>query len=151
MKKFIALFGIIMALSCSEGVVVEKSPIEIIQKSIEQTIKKDMIDPNSFQFLSMQITNRVKVGKRKEFANEETLNDLKNNPYSTQDFIDQVQAEVDYLKGKSDNEGAIIFVIYKIRKANEFGEIAEVKYNIICLDDKTSTVVSIKPQYNKYY
>ena len=122
MRKLVVLLGIIMTVRCSEGVVVGKTPIEIMQKSIEEAIKKDMNDPSSFQFLSLQITNRVKVGKRKEFANEDTLNDLKNNPYSTQDFIDQIEAEVEHLKGKSDYEGAIIFVDYKIRRPNTFGD-----------------------------
>ena len=133
-----------MTVRCSEAVAVEKTSIEIMQKSIEEAIKKNMNDPSSFQFLSLRITNRVKVGKRKEFANEDTLNDLKNNPFSTQDFIDQVEAEMEYLKGKNDDEGAIIFVDYKIRGSNTSGVIVKEEYRIICLDDENSTVVSIK-------
>lgn len=144
MRKLVVLLGIIMTVRCSEAVVIEKTPIEIMQKRIEEAIKKDMNNPSSFQFLSLQITNRVKVGKRKEFANEDTLNDLKNNPYSTQDFIDQVEAEMEYLKGKSDDEGAIIFVDYKIRRSNTFGGIVKEEYRIICLDDENNTVVSVK-------
>ena len=148
MKKLVVavVLVIIMMVGCSEAVVVvvEKNQIEIIQKSIEKAIKKDMNDPSSFQFLSLQITKRVKVGERKKFANEDTLNDLKNNPYSTQDFIDQVEAEMEHLKGKSDDEGAIIFVDYKIRGSNTFGGIVKEQYSIICLDDENSTVVSVK-------
>ena len=65
-------------------------------------------------------------------ANEHTLNDLKNNPYSIKDFIGQVEAEIEHLKGKRDDEGAIIFVDDKIRRSHPLRRIAIEKYSVIC-------------------
>jgi len=145
MKKTILINCIILLLiSCSEK---QKTKDELIKESIASELKKAMKDSESYEFVSMEITETFNVKQRKEIINEEKLNEIKemSKEIDVTDLLNHTEKELAFLNKQTDNtKEAVYYVNFTAKGKNSFGATVKNDYSVTVLNDDIYTVLSLK-------
>lgn len=116
-----------------------------MQESISTEFKKDMNDPSTFEFVSMNIGKTIIAGERKKVMNEDFLKNIEN--YKGKDdwdkTIEQTKREIEFLKDKDNDYEAVYYVDFVARGSNSFGAIIKNNYSATILNDENLTVVHL--------
>lgn len=117
---------------------------DIIKENITETLKEKMNNPDSFQFVSMNIKKTISVGERKEVITAEKLKEVYGTLGDSKLFK-QYQTEFKFLqKQTDDNKDAVYYVDFVVRGENSYGAIIKKEYTATVLNDEEYTVVSFK-------
>ena len=144
MKNLILVMLATLFMACVEPL---KSKEEIIQENITLELRRSMKDPDSFEFVSMEITETFTVKQRKEIITKDVIDDLRKigKRIDITDFLICVEREFSFLSKQTDNDKeAIYFVDFSARGKNSFGVIVKNDYSATILNDKGSSILSLK-------
>lgn len=148
-KVLIAILCFVTLISC------EKKD-EKMKENITLKLKEQLKNPDSFEFVSMNISKTFTVKERKKITTLETLNETKElNKQAkilnseelindTEDLLKRNEIEYNFLKSQTDeNKEALYHIDFVAKATNSFGGIIQTKYWISVLNDDKLTVLSI--------
>ena len=140
MKKIlIAVLCFVTLISC------EKKD-EKMKENITLKLKEQLKNPDSFEFVSMNISKTFSVKERKETTTKESLEKIReiNNQIPSEDLLKHIETEYDFLEKQTDeNKEAVYYVDFVAKGTNSFGGIIQSKYSATVLNDENLTVLSI--------
>ena len=143
MKKL--LLGLLLSMtlfSCSNN---ESK----MKESITNKIKENLKNPDSFEFVSMNIKTNISVDEVKKRINLESLNEFKKliNAESSQedkDFLAQLEKNYNFIENytgpKNESEYYVTFVS---KGSNSYGAIIQSSYEAHVLNDDDKTTLSV--------
>lgn len=148
MKKLTLIIGLLIFTSCT------KTKEEKMQESISTEFKKDMNDPSTFEFVSMNIAKTFTAGERKKVMNEASIKEMEKSLKEREAYgmdntsykllLEQTKKETEFLKSKDDNFEAVYYIDFVARGSNSFGAIIKKDYSATVLNDGSFTVVHLK-------
>lgn len=143
MKKL--LLGLVMILSlfsCSsnEGK---------MKESITNKIKEHLKNPDSFEFVSMNVKTTISVDDVKKRINLESLNEFKKliNAESSQedkDFLAQLEKNYNFIENYTGPKNeAEYYVTFVAKGTNSYGAVIQSNYEAHVLNDDDKTTLSV--------
>lgn len=114
-----------------------------MQLAITNKLKESMKNPDSFEFVSMKITDVFTKKQRSEIITIESLNKVKE--YGIETLTYQTQKEYDFIqKTPKDDDEVTYYVQFIAKGTNSFGAIIQTTYSATVLNDENLTVFSVK-------
>lgn len=145
LSLFLLSFLLIALSSCNKSTEGKNKAEDIIKNNIELKLKETMNDPNSFEFVSMEITDTLSVRDRREFLNDEKYKNIIENPYTSSQMLFLVKELYTFLQKQTDEEkDAVYYIDYNIRGKNSFGAKVLSNYSVTVLNDEAYTVLLLK-------
>ncbi|MFH6968324.1 MULTISPECIES: hypothetical protein [Flavobacterium] len=155
--KLLLLLSLIFLISCKketpkikiskkETPKIEISKDEIIKQNIENKLKGILKNPDSYEFVSLNLAKSFTVKERKENITKANLEEMRelNKTIPSADFLDRMETEYSYLeKQKDENKIALYRYNFVAKGTNSYGGIIQSKYSTDVLNDKNYTVLSI--------
>lgn len=148
MKRYLILvLACLTIISCKEEK--KQSKEDIIQENITNQLKPTFKNPDSFEFVEMDLESKETVGERKKITNKEQVERIKDlydksGSKDAKDLLDSVQKELEFLNNQSDdNKTAIFKYNFKVKGTNSFGGTIQSKYQARVLNDNNYTILSI--------
>ncbi len=127
-------------LSCKSE---EEKKSDKMQLAITNKLKESMKNPDSFEFVSMKITDIFTKKQRSEIINIESLNKIKE--LGVESLIFQTQKEYDFIqKTPNDKDEVTYYVEFIAKGTNSFGATIQTTYSATVLNDNDFTVFSVK-------
>ena len=111
-----------------------------------QQLKEQLKNPDSFEFVSMNISKTFTVKERKQTTTLKSLNEIKeiNKQLPSEDLLKHIETEYNFLEKQTDeNKEAVYYVDFVAKGTNSFGGIIQSKYSATVLNDENLTVLSI--------
>ena len=145
--KSLLLLSLIFLISCkNETPKIEISKDEIIKQNIGNKLKGMLKNPDSYEFVSMDLAQSFTVKERKENITKANLEEMRelNKTIPSPDLLDRMETEYSYLKNQTDdNKIALYRYNFVAKGTNSFGGIIQSKYSTDVLNDKNYTVLNI--------
>lgn len=145
--KSILLLSLIFLISCkNETPKVEISKDEIIKQNIGNKLKGILKNPDSYEFVSMDLVKSFTVKERKENISKANLEEMRelNKTIPSPDLLERMETEFSYLENQTDeNKIALYRYNFVAKGTNSFGGIIQSKYSTDVLNDKNYTVLNI--------
>jgi hypothetical protein len=141
-KILIALLISMTLFSCSNN---ESE----IKESITNKIKENLKNPDSFEFVSMNIKSTISVDDVKKRINLKSLNEFKKliNAESSQeykDFLTQFEKNYNFIENYTGPKNeAEYYVTFVAKGTNSFGAIIQSSYEAHVLNDDDKTTLSV--------
>ncbi|WP_070786781.1 hypothetical protein [Flavobacterium crassostreae] len=138
-KVLIAIFCFATLVSC------EKKE-DKMKENITLKLKEQLKNPDSFEFVSMNISKTFTVKERKQTTTLKSLNEIKeiNKQLPSEDLLKHIETEYNFLEKQTDeNKEAVYYVDFVAKGTNSFGGIIQSKYSATVLNDENLTVLSI--------
>jgi hypothetical protein len=143
MKKILFVLLLSMTLfSCSN----DESKMK---ESITNKIKENLKNPDSFEFVSMNIKTKISVDDVKKRINLKSLNEFKKliNAESSQenkDFLAQLEKNYNFIENYTGPKNeAEYYVTFVSKGSNSYGGIIQSSYEAHVLNDDDKTTLSI--------
>ncbi|RTY80625.1 hypothetical protein EKL97_10165 [Flavobacterium sp. LS1P28] len=138
-KVLIAVLCFVTLISC------EKKD-EKMKENFTLKLKEQLKNPDSFEFVSMNISKTFTVKERKKTTTLESLNEIReiNKQLPSEDLLKHIETEYNFLEKQTDeNKEAVYYVDFIAKGTNSFGGIIQSKYSATVLNDENLTVLSI--------
>ncbi|WP_343330418.1 hypothetical protein [Polaribacter staleyi] len=143
MKKILLLcLTLIIMTSCKN----EVNKDEIIKENIGNKLKEQLKNPDSYEFVSMNLTNSFTVKKRKETTTKADLEKIRelNKSVPSPNLLNSMETEYSFLEKQTDeNKTALYRYDFVAKGTNSFGGVIQSKYSANVLNDENFTVLSI--------
>ena len=140
MKQTILIVLVVLFAACTENT---KTKEQIIQENIAVKLKESMKDPESFEFVSMQITETFSVMDRRLLVNSEKVAEIKE--LGVPELLTTVENELSFLDKQTDeNKEAMYYVSFVAKGVNSLGSIVSNEYSATVLNDELMTVTDLK-------
>lgn len=143
MKKIILLALLsILLFSCS-------SDESKIKESISNKIKEQLKNPDSFEFVSMQINSKISLDTLKKRINKESINEFKvfikaSDNDENKKFLELMEKQDIFTQNyKDDRNEAGYYVTFVSKGTNSFGVVVQSNYEAFVLNDENKTTLSI--------
>ena len=143
MKKLFTLLLVMTVIySCST----DESKMK---ESISKNIKENLKNPDSFEFVSMEVTSKISLDTLKKRVNLKSLNEFKKlikdtDSSENKDFLARIQKEYDFIQNyKGDKNEAEYYVTFVAKGSNSYGGIIQSSYEAQVLNDEDKTVLSV--------
>ena len=120
-----------------------------MKESITNKIKEHLKNPDSFEFVSMNIKTTVSVDDVKKRINLKSLNDFKKliNAESSQedkDFLAQLEKNYNFIENYTGAKNeAEYYVTFVSKGSNSYGGIIQSSYEAHVLNDEDKTTLSV--------
>lgn len=151
MKKAILLFLTFAVIGCGQtkGKKETKtlSKNDKIKSNIEAKLKPKLKNPDSYEFVDMEISKTFSVAKRKEIIDKEHVNEVRKltEEMENSDLRNQAEAEYKFLSNcENPHKDAVYYVDFTAKGSNSFGGTIQNTYFAVVLNDKNKTVVNLK-------
>ncbi|WP_294959985.1 hypothetical protein [uncultured Flavobacterium sp.] len=155
-KSFIIL-SLLFLISCKkespkkeipkkETVKKEITKDEIIKLNIENKLKQRLKNPDSYEFVSLNLAKSFTVKERKETITKKDLEQLLelNKTISSPDLLNRMEIEYSFLEKQRDiNKIALYRYDFIAKGTNSLGGIIQSKYSADVLNDNNYTALSI--------
>jgi hypothetical protein len=138
-KVLIAVLCFVTLISC------EKKE-DKMKENITSKLKEQLKNPDSFEFVSMNVSKTFTVKERKETTTKESLDNIReiNKQLPSEDLLKHIETEYNFLEKQTDeNKEAVYYVDFVSKGTNSFGGIIQSKYSATVLNDDNLTVLSI--------
>jgi len=146
MKNYLILIlALIVITSCKES---KENKEEIIKENISNKIKQNFKDPDSFEFVSMNLKEKETVKERKKVNNEKKVEEVKElyeklGSKDSKELLESMQKELEFLNKQTDDDKTAVFKYDFVAKGtNSFGGKIQTKYLVRVLNDENYTVLS---------
>lgn len=143
MKKILLVcLAFTVLISCEN----EKSKEEIIKEKIAAKLKTKLKNPDSYEFVSMNLAESFTVKERRKVSTQESLEEIReiNKTLPSPDLLKRMETEYNFLKDQTDeNKIALNRYDFVAKGTNSFGGIIQSKYSVDVLNDENSTVLNI--------
>ena len=143
MEKIILLALLsILLFSCS-------SDESKIKESISNKIKEQLKNPDSFEFVSMQINSKISLDTLKKRINKESINEFKvfikaSDNDENKKFLELLEKQDIFTQNyKDDRNKAGYYVTFVSKGTNSFGVVVQSNYEAFVLNDENKTTLSI--------
>lgn len=143
MKKSILVTILAMLLfSCS-------SDESKMKESITNKIKEHLKNPDSFEFVSMEIKSKISLDTVAKRVNLKNINEFRqliteSDTDENKDFLNRLQKEYDFTKVyKGDKNEAEYYVTFVAKGTNSYGAIIQSTYEAQVLNDENKTTLSV--------
>ena len=143
MKKCILVALLAMFLfSCS-------SDESKMKESISNKIKEQLKNPDSFEFVSMEINSKISLDTLKKRINKETINQYKElikvrDNDEDKKFLDFIGKQDSFTqKYKDDRNEAGYYVTFVSKCTNSLGVVVQSSYKAFVLNDENKTTLSV--------
>lgn len=143
MKKIILVAILSIALfSCSSN---EKK----IEESISATIKEKLKNPDSFEFVSMEIKSRISLDTLKKRITKEGINEYKELIKSRDNdedkkFLEFLEKQYKFIQNyNGDINEAAYYVTFISKGTNSYGGVIQTSYQAFVLNDDDKTTLSV--------
>lgn len=120
-----------------------------MKESITIKIKENLKNPDSFEFVSMNIKTNISVDEVKKRINLESLNEFKKliNAESSQedkDFLAQLEKNYNFIENYTGPKNeAEYYVTFVSKGSNSYGAIIQSSYEAHVLNDEDKTTLSV--------
>jgi hypothetical protein len=138
MKKIVFMLFVFTIISC-------ENQQDIMKTNISEKIKSEFKNPDSFEFVSMNISDTFSVKDRKQIVTKEKLEEIRdlNKEGAAEDLLKHIETEYNFLqKQTDDNKEAVYYVDFVAKGTNSFGAVIQSKYSATVLNDENLTVLS---------
>jgi|SRR5690606_16858203 len=143
MKKILLLcLALTVLISCKK----EVNKDEIIKENVGKKLKERMKNPDSYEFVSMELAKSFTVQERKETTTKNDLEKIRelNKSVPSPDLLDRMETEYSFLEKQTDDSKIAVYRYDFVAKGtNSFGGIIQSKYSVDVLNDENFTVLSI--------
>ena len=143
MKKSILVTILAMLLfSCS-------SDESKMKESITNKIKEHLKNPDSFEFVSMEIKSKISLDTIAQRVNLKNINEFRqliteSDTDENKEFLTRLQKEYDFTKVyKGDKNEAEYYVTFVAKGTNSYGAIIQSTYEAQVLNDENKTTLSV--------
>jgi hypothetical protein len=143
MKKSILVTILAMLLfSCS-------SDESKMKESITNKIKEHLKNPDSFEFVSMEIKSKISLDTIAKRVNLKNINEFRqliteSDTDENKEFLTRLQKEYDFTKVyKGDKNEAEYYVTFVAKGTNSYGAIIQSTYEAQVLNDENKTTLSV--------
>jgi hypothetical protein len=143
MKKIILVAILSIALfSCSN----EES---IMKESISTKIKEQLKNPDSFEFVSMEIKSKISLDTLKKRINKESINEYKEliksrNNEEDKKFLEFLEKQYKFTQNfKGNNNEAAYYITFISKGTNSYGGVIQSSYEAFVLNDDDKTTLSV--------
>ncbi|UWY26582.1 hypothetical protein N4T20_12745 [Flavobacterium sp. TR2] len=119
---------------------------EIIKLNIENKLKQRLKNPDSYEFVSLNLAKSFTVKERKETITKKDLEQLRelNKTISSPDLLNRMEVEYSFLEKQKDvNKIALYRYDFIAKGTNSLGGIIQSKYSADVLNDNNYTALSI--------
>lgn len=119
---------------------------EIIKLNIENKLKQRLKNPDSYEFVSLNLAKSFTVKERKETITKKDLEELRelNKTISSSDLLNRMEVEYSFLEKQRDvNKIALYRYDFIAKGTNSLGGIIQSKYSADVLNDNNYTALSI--------
>ncbi|WP_149207885.1 hypothetical protein [Flavobacterium johnsoniae] len=119
---------------------------EIIKLNIENKLKQRLKNPDSYEFVSLNLAKSFTVKERKETITKKDLEQLRelNKTISSPDLLNRMEVEYSFLEKQKDvNKIALYRYDFIAKSTNSLGGIIQSKYSADVLNDNNYTALSI--------
>src|SRR5690625_3279089 len=112
MKNYLILIlALIVITSCKES---KENKEEIIKENISNKIKQNFKDPDSFEFVSMNLKEKETVKERKKVNNEKKVEEVKElyeklGSKDSKELLESMQKELEFLNKQTDDDKTAVF------------------------------------------
>lgn len=133
-------------ISKKETVKKEITKDEIIKLNIENKLKQRLKNPDSYEFVSLNLAKSFTVKERKETITKKDLEQLRelNKTISSPDLLNRMEVEYSFLEKQKDvNKIALYRYDFIAKGTNSLGGIIQSKYSADVLNDNNYTALSI--------
>lgn len=143
MKKIIlvAILSIVL-FSCS-------SDESIMKESISTKIKEQLKNPDSFEFVSMEIKSKISLDTLKKRINKESINEYKEliksrNNEEDKKFLEFLEKQYKFTQNfKGNNNEAAYYITFISKGTNSYGGVIQSSYEAFVLNDDDKTTLSV--------
>jgi hypothetical protein len=116
-----------------------------LQKSVIEKVKKTLVNPDSFEFVSYEIYQQMSVSEIKEMyknTNEDFLKQIEQvYGKDSRDYFEYEQV-INFLKNQKDNDKIGMYYVKLVYKGtNIYGGIIQSTFNERILNDKNFTIL----------
>ena len=143
MKKILLVcLAFTVLISCEK----EKSKEEIIKEKIATKLKTKLKNPDSYEFVSMDLAESFTVKERRKVSTQESLEEIReiNKTLPSPDLLKRMETEYNFLKNQTDeNKTALYRYDFVAKGTNSFGGIIQSKYSVDVLNDENYTVLNV--------
>lgn len=133
-------------ISKKETVKKEITKDEIIKLNIENKLKQRLKNPDSYEFVSLNLAKSFTVKERKETITKKDLEQLRelNKTIPSPDLLNRMEVEYSFLEKQRDiNKIALYRYDFIAKGTNSLGGIIQSKYSADVLNDNNYTALSI--------
>ncbi|MFH6935379.1 hypothetical protein [Flavobacterium sp. FlaQc-30] len=119
---------------------------EIIKLNIENKLKQRLKNPDSYEFVSLNLAKSFTVKERKETITKKDLEQLRelNKTIPSPDLLNRMEVEYSFLEKQRDiNKIALYRYDFIAKGTNSLGGIIQSKYSADVLNDNNYTALSI--------
>jgi hypothetical protein len=143
MKKIILVAILSIALfSCSNDE-------SIMKESISIKIKEQLKNPDSFEFVSMEIKSKISLDTLKKRINKESINEYKEliklrNNEEDKKFLEFLEKQYKFTQNfKGNNNEAAYYITFISKGTNSYGGVIQSSYEAFVLNDDDKTTLSV--------
>jgi hypothetical protein len=143
MKKIILVALLSFALfSCSNDE-------SIMKESISTKIKEQLKNPDSFEFVSMEIKSKISLDTLKKRINKESINEYKEliksrNNEEDKKFLEFLEKQYKFTQNfKGNNNEAAYYITFISKGTNSYGGVIQSSYEAFVLNDDDKTTLSV--------
>lgn len=143
MKKIILVALLSFALfSCSN----DESKMK---ESISTKIKEQLKNPDSFEFVSMEIKSKISLDTLKKRINKERINEYKEliksrNNEEDKKFLEFLEKQYKFTQNfKGNNNEAAYYIKFISKGTNSYGGVIQSSYEAFVLNDEDKTTLSV--------
>jgi hypothetical protein len=143
MKKIILVAILSIALfSCSNDE-------SIMKESISTKIKEQLKNPDSFEFVSMEIKSKISLDTLKKRINKESINEYKEliksrNNEEDKKFLEFLEKQYKFTQNfKGNNNEAAYYITFISKGTNSYGGVIQSSYEAFVLNDDDKTTLSV--------
>jgi hypothetical protein len=143
MKKIIlvAILSIVL-FSCS-------SDESIMKESISTKIKEQLKNPDSFEFVSMEIKSKIMLDTLKKRITKESINEYKDliklrDNDEDKKFLEFLEKQYKFTQNfKGNKNEAAYYVTFISKGTNSYGGVIQSSYEAFVLNDDDKTTLSV--------
>lgn len=143
MKKILLLCLTLTILTSCKN---EVNKDDIIKEKIGNKLKERLKNPDSYEFVSMDLAKSFTVKERKETTTKADLEKMRelNKSVPSPDLLNRMETEYSFLEKQTDeNKTALYRYDFIAKGTNSFGGVIQSKYSADVLNDENFTVLSV--------
>lgn len=121
----------------------------IMKESISTKIKEQLKNPDSFEFVSMEIKSKISLDTLKKRINKESINEYKEliksrNNEEDKKFLEFLEKQYKFTQNfKGNNNEAAYYITFISKGTNSYGGVIQSSYEAFVLNDDDKTTLSV--------
>lgn len=120
-----------------------------MKESISNKIKEQLKNPDSFEFVSMEIKSKISLDTLKKKINKESINEFKvlikaRENDEDKKFLEFMEKQYNFTQNyKGDKNEAAYYVTFVSKGTNSYGGVIQSTYEAQVLNDENKTTLSV--------